>query len=67
MNNYNQEWVESAKRLAEYVYQDDNNLESYRNWCIDGQNPREHIYYHAALVLGKDSELDIDISEYEDE
>jgi hypothetical protein len=62
----NEEFVESAKRLAEYVYNNDDNIESYRNWVSDGQNPREHIFYHAARVLDKDSELDVDIQEYED-
>jgi hypothetical protein len=63
--NFNEEYLASSKRCAEYIYNSDDNLESYRNWIIDGQNPKEHIFYDAARVLNKDNELDIDIQEYE--
>ena len=44
----------SAEECAGYIFDSDCEQVSYQEFIQDGNDPREHILYHAAVVLGKD-------------
>lgn len=60
------EFLESARACASHIFDSVKEEESYRDHVRQGKNPMEHVFYHAALVLGKDDELDVDIQEFEE-
>ena len=49
---------------ANYVFDSDCEQTSYQQFIEDGNDPRDHILYHAAIVLNKASEFQTDIDEY---
>lgn len=57
--------VKSAEECAKYIMDSDCEQISYQEYINDGNDPRDHILYHAAVVLGVDSEeFTNDIREY---
>lgn len=56
---------QSAAECASYVFDTQCEQESYQEYVRDGNDPRNHILYHAAVVLGKAEEFQSDINEYE--
>jgi hypothetical protein len=64
--DYQRDFTISANKCARFIYDDPRQRESYEAHIHLGKNPRDHIYFHAAYVLNKDDELDIDIDYYEE-
>ena len=62
---FSKEFLESARECASYIFDSETEQNSYQNYIEEGNDPRDHIIYHAAIILGKDDQFDIDISEYE--
>jgi hypothetical protein len=55
----------AAMECARYIFDSDMEQISYQEYINDGNDPRDHILYHAAIVLGVDSEeFTNDIREY---
>ena len=54
----------ASKECASYIFDSDCEQQSYEEYIIDGNDPRDHILYHAALVLGREKDFEIDINEY---
>lgn len=61
------EFTNAAMECARYVFDSDCEQISYQNYIEEGNDPRDHILYHAAIVLGQSDEFTIDIEEYEKE
>lgn len=68
MNNNNikmlQQYKAAAEECARYIFDSDCEQVSYQEFIRDGNDPRDHILYHAAVVLGEISEFDSDIISY---
>ena len=58
---------ESAKELASYIWDSSAEHESYEQYIVEGDDPKDHILYHAALILGHEKEFEKDIEKYESE
>lgn len=54
----------AANECARYIFDSDCEQESYQSYIEDGNDPRDHILYHAAVVLGETEDFQIDIEEY---
>lgn len=59
-------WNQSANELADYVWNSDAEQENYEFYREEGNDPREHILYHSAVILGYERDFDKDIEEYEE-
>lgn len=42
----------SSNKLAEYIWDDDGEQESFKEFVAEGNNPTAHILWHAANVMG---------------
>jgi hypothetical protein len=54
----------AATRCAEFIYDSEWLQDGYQNFIENGNDPREHIMYHAAVFLGKSEPLKVDVTEY---
>lgn len=54
----------SAVECARYIFDSDCEQTSYVEYIQEGNDPREHILYHAALVLGLTEDFEPDIQEF---
>ena len=54
----------AATECARYIFDSDSEQISYQEFIQDGNDPRDHILYHAAVVLGETDDFQIDIDEY---
>lgn len=54
----------AATRCAEYIYDSEWLQDGYQDFIENGNDPREHVIYQAALFLGKDEPFQVDINEY---
>lgn len=54
----------SAVECARYIFDSQSDQESYMEFIQGGNDPREHILYHAALVLGLTEDFEPDIQEF---
>ena len=54
-----------AKVIAQYILDSDAERDNYEEYIAEGQDPRDHVYYSAAVVLGCTDEFDEDIEKYE--
>lgn len=54
----------AAMECARYIFDSQTEQESYLEYIQDGNDPREHILYSAALILGETEDFQIDIKEY---
>jgi hypothetical protein len=66
MQTYQEDFLASANKCAKFIFNDSHQRELYESHIRLGKNPRDHIYFDASLVLGKDDEFDTDIQEYEE-
>lgn len=63
---FNKEFLESARECASYIFDSETEQNSYQNYIEEGNDPREHIMYHAAIILCKDDQFDVNIQKYEE-
>lgn len=54
----------SAVECARYIFDSDCEQTSYVEYIQEGNDPREHILYDAAKVLGLTEEFQLDIQEF---
>ena len=59
--------TDHAKEVAQYVWDSDCLRESYDQHIKEGNNPKDHLLYSAAVVLGYTDEFDKDIETYEND
>ena len=57
-------YTDAAMECARYIWDSDSEQLSYEEYIVDGNDPRDHILYHAAVVLGETGKFQIDIDEY---
>jgi hypothetical protein len=57
-------YTDAAVECARYIFDSDCEQISYQEFIQDGNDPRDHILYHAAVVLGETEDFNIDIDEY---
>lgn len=55
---------DASIECATYVFESDSEQISYEEYIQSGNDPRDHILYHAAVVLGKAQEFHTDIEEF---
>ena len=60
----NIDYETAALECARYIFDSDSEQVSYQEYIQDGNDPREHILYCAAVVLGETEDFQIDINEY---
>lgn len=65
MNKFLHDYHSAAEECATYVFESESEQISYEEYIQSGNDPRDHILYHAAVVLGKAQEFQTDIEEYE--
>jgi hypothetical protein len=58
---------ESAKELALYIWDGSAEHENYQQYIEEFNDPKDHILYHAAVILGHEQEFEKDIQKYESE
>lgn len=54
----------AAEECARYIFDSDCEQVSYQEYIQDGNDPRDHILYCAAVILGEAKEFQTDIDEY---
>lgn len=54
-------YVDSAMECARYIIDSDSEQIDYTSYIEEGNDPRDHILYHAAVVLGLANEFENDI------
>lgn len=64
MNKTIKKFCRSAHECATYIMDSDCEHTSYEEYIQNNNDPRDHILYHAAVVLGTQLEFDRDIEEY---
>jgi hypothetical protein len=57
-------YTHAAMECARYIFDSDCEQISYQEYIVDGNDPREHILYCAAVVLGETEDFEPDIDEY---
>lgn len=57
-------YVDAAMECARYIFDSDSEQISYQEFVQDGNDPREHILYCAAIILGETEDFEPDIDEY---
>ena len=65
MNKFLHDYHTAAEECATYVFESESEQMSYEEYIQSGNDPRDHIIYHAAVVLGKAQEFQTDIEEYD--
>ena len=58
-------YTDASMECARYIFDSENEQISYQEYIQDGNDPKDHILYHAGVVLGLVSEFESDIAEYE--
>ena len=58
------DYPSAATECARYIFDSGSEQISYQEFIQDGNDPRDHILYHAAVVLGETDDFQIDIDEY---
>lgn len=54
----------AAMECARYIFDSDCEQVSYQDYIEEGNDPKEHILYHAAVVLGETEDFQDDIEKY---
>jgi len=57
-------YVDAAMECARYIFDSDSEQISYQEFVQDGNDPRQHILYCAAMILGETEDFEPDIDEY---
>lgn len=65
MNKFLHDYHSAAEECARYILDSQSEQESYMEFIRDQNDPRNHILYHAAVVLGETKEFQTDINEYD--
>ena len=60
----NTEFDSAAMECARYIFDSETEQDSYLEYVRDGNDPRDHILYCAAVVLGETEDFQPDIDEY---
>lgn len=55
---------DAAFECARYILDSQWEQDSYRSFVEEGNDPRDHIFYHAAVVLDIVNQLQDDIDEF---
>jgi hypothetical protein len=50
------DYKSAAEECARYIYDSDSEQISYQEYIESGNDPRDHILYHASIILGEDKE-----------
>lgn len=58
------EYNTAAMECARYIFDSDCEQVSYQDYIQEGNDPRDHILYCAAVVLGETEDFQGDIDEY---
>jgi hypothetical protein len=58
------DYPSAAMECARYIFDSDCEQISYQEYVRDGNDPREHILYCAAVVLGETDDFQPDIDDY---
>lgn len=58
-------YTDAAMECARYIFDSDCEQISYQEYVQDGNDPRDHILYHAAVVLGETEDFQIDIDYFD--
>lgn len=56
--------AEASQALAEYVRDNNNEHNDYDQHVEDGNDPREHVLYWSAVILGKTSYLQKELKDH---
>ena len=56
--------TDASFECARYIFDSDCEQVSYQEYVQDGNDPREHILYCAAVILGETEDFQPDIDEY---
>jgi hypothetical protein len=54
----------AALECARYIFDSQSEQESYQEFIQDGNDPRDHILYYAAVVLNETDDFQPDIDDY---
>jgi hypothetical protein len=54
----------ASMECARYIFDSDCEQIGYQEFINDGNDPRDHILYHAAVVLGETEDFTKDIEQY---
>lgn len=54
----------AAEECARYIFDSDCEQISYQEYVQDGNDPRDHILYHAAVVLNETEDFQTDIESF---
>jgi hypothetical protein len=60
----NNSFKQASKECARYIFDSDCEQISYQEFIRDGSDPRDHILYHAAIVLDETEDFQNDIEQY---
>ena len=60
----NTDFNDAAIECARYIFDSDDMQVGYQEHIQNGEDPRNHILYCAAVVLGMADDFQIDIDEY---
>ena len=63
-NKHQLSYTDAARECARYIFDSDCEQTSYEEYIQDGNDPRDHILYHAAIVLRLGNEFENDITEF---
>lgn len=64
MNTDTMDYTTAAIECARYIIDSQSEQESYEEFIKDGNDPREHILYYAAVVLNLTEKFEVDIKQY---
>lgn len=54
----------AAIECARYIFDSESEQDGYEEFIQEGNDPRDHILYHAAIILGYSKDFETDINEY---
>lgn len=60
----NNKFEQAAQECARYIFDSDCEQISYQEFIRDGNDPRDHILYAAALVLDELEDFSVDVQDY---
>lgn len=59
--------IQFGKDLAQHLIEDDKEEDNYKQWIEAGQNPEDHAYYKALVLLGCEDEVLQDLEDYQEQ
>lgn len=58
------EMIQVIEAVAQYIFDSDCERDSYQEYIEDGNDPRDHVYYRAAMILGHEDDFADDVENY---